>query len=65
MVPVWQGAFTGLLCGLAGAAVLEISCPLLERSHIIAWHLGAALTAALTGVIAAECFDEIQRRLWK
>ena len=59
---IWQGATTGLLCGLAGAAVLEVSCPFLERAHIIAWHLGAVLTAALMGVIASECVTEIQRR---
>ena len=60
---IWQGATTGLLCGLAGAAVLEIACPFLERTHIIAWHLGAVLTAALMGVIASECLTEVQR--WK
>lgn len=59
---IWQGATAGLLCGLVGAAVLEIACPFLERTHIIAWHLGAALTAMLTGVIASECLTEIQRR---
>ncbi|MEP6540208.1 MAG: NrsF family protein [Bryobacteraceae bacterium] len=63
---IWQGAATGLLCGFAGAAMLEIACPLLERSHIIAWHLGAVLTAALTGVIASECLNAVEkRRVWK
>ncbi len=59
---IWQGATAGLLCGLAGAAVLEFACPFLERTHITSWHLGAVLTSALTGVIASECFIEIRRR---
>ena len=62
---VWHGAATGLVCGFAGLAMVEIACPLLERTHIIAWHMGAVLTAALTGVIASECWNEIHRRFWK
>jgi hypothetical protein len=43
------GATVGLLAGLAGTAVLSIHCPILETSHVVAWHLGALATATLAG----------------
>ncbi len=46
---VGQGAITGLLAGLTGVMVLEIHCPILEKSHIVAGHLGAALTSTVAG----------------
>lgn len=46
---VGQGAITGLLAGLTGVMVLEIHCPILEQSHIVTGHLGAALTCTAAG----------------
>lgn len=43
------GASAGLLAGLAGTTVLSIHCPVLEASHVVAWHLGASAIAALAG----------------
>jgi hypothetical protein len=47
--PMAYGAMTGLLAGLTGLTVLELYCPYLDRLHISAAHLGAALTSALVG----------------
>ena len=45
LYPVSHGAMTGLLAGLVGVAVLEIYCPYLDRLHITAGHIGAAVTS--------------------
>jgi hypothetical protein len=49
--PGVTGATVGLLSGLTGVTVLEVYCPYLDRLHISAWHLGAALTSALVGAL--------------
>ncbi|MEP7353347.1 MAG: hypothetical protein ABI824_08985 [Acidobacteriota bacterium] len=59
---VAQCAATGLLAGLVGVAVLEIYCPYLDRLHIGAGHIGAALTASLVGAAVGAVLDRIERR---
>ena len=61
--PVSQGAMTGLMAGLVGVTVLEIHCPNLDRLHIVAGHLGAALTAVLVGTALSTVLCKIRRRL--
>jgi len=55
--PVSHGATAGLLAGLTGLAVLEIYCPYLDRLHISAGHIGAALTSTLVGAIVGVIKD--------
>ena len=57
MSPRMTGATAGLIAGLSGVTVLEVHCPLLEASHIIIWHLGAALLSALAGASLSSLLD--------
>lgn len=45
------GATAGLLAGLAGTMVLETNCPNVEGWHILTAHLGAAILAAVIGLV--------------
>ncbi|MEO5923826.1 MAG: NrsF family protein [Bryobacteraceae bacterium] len=49
-LPKTMGATVGLLAGLTGLAVREISCPNLNLLHIVAWHWSALLITSLIGV---------------
>lgn len=60
--PVSHGATTGLLAGLVGVTVLEIYCPYLDRLHISAAHIGAAVTSALAGAALGGIKSRIERR---
>ena len=51
------GLTTGLLAGLAGLAVLEIHCPVLETLHAMTWHLGGASLAAFVGAGCGRLAD--------
>ena len=48
--------------GLAGATVLEIYCPYLDRLHTSASHIGAAVTSLLVGTALGGIKSRIQRR---
>jgi len=48
--PAVTGVATGMLAGLAGAGVLELHCPNLDLLHILLWHLGVVLVAAISGL---------------
>jgi hypothetical protein len=48
------GALTGALCGLAGAAILALFCPLLNTPHIIVWHFAPIVIAAAAGAAIAS-----------
>jgi hypothetical protein len=61
--PVAHGATVGLLAGLAGATVLEIYCPYLDRLHTSASHIGAAVTSLLVGAAWGGIKSRIQRRV--
>jgi hypothetical protein len=58
--PVAHGATAGLLAGLAGATVLEIYCPYLDRLHTSASHIGAAVTSLLVGAAWGGIKSKIQ-----
>ena len=47
--PRVTGATAGLLAGLVGTSALELHCTILDASHILTWHLGVALLAAMIG----------------
>ena len=49
--PPMTGAAAGLFAGLAGTAVLELHCPNLNASHLIASHLGVALLGTMSGFL--------------
>lgn len=49
---VAAGALTGALAGLSGVALLETFCPNLNKYHVLAWHLGAALASTIVGTVA-------------
>jgi hypothetical protein len=59
--PVAHGATAGLLAGLAGVTVLEVYCPYLDRLHITAGHIGAAVTAMLAGAALGAIQRRVQR----
>ena len=61
--PIAHGGITGLLAGLTGVTVLEIYCPYLDRLHISAGHVGAAVTAALVGAALGGIKSRVERRL--
>jgi Negative regulator of sigma F len=46
------GALAGALAGISGLALLEIFCPNLNRYHVLAWHLGAAVASTIAGILA-------------
>ena len=60
--PVSHGATAGLLAGLVGVTVLEIYCPYLDRLHISAAHIGAAVTSTLVGAALGGIQSRIRRR---
>lgn len=49
--PRLHAASAGLLAGLAGIAVLELQCPLMDASHKLAGHATVVFTAALIGYV--------------
>jgi hypothetical protein len=61
LYPISHGAMTGLLAGLVGVAVLEIYCPYLDRLHISAGHIGAAVTSTLAGAAAGLITSRMRR----
>ena len=58
---VGHGTAAGLLAGLTGVMVLEIHCPILERAHIVAGHLGAALTCMAAGAALGYFYAALWR----
>lgn len=60
--PVTHGATAGLLGGLVGVTVLEIHCPYLDRLHISAGHLGAAVTSTLVGAAWGGLQNRLRHR---
>jgi hypothetical protein len=58
--PAITGAATGLLSGLVGTSALEIHCPNLHASHILAAHLGVAVLGAITGLLLGLVAENIK-----
>jgi hypothetical protein len=51
--PGWSGALAGLVSGSIALVVLETYCPLVERSHVLAWHGGVvAVSVVVSSVVA-------------
>ena len=61
--PVSQDAMSRLLVGIAGTTLLEIHFPYLDRLHISAGHIGAAVTAVLAGAAVTGIIRKIKPRL--
>ena len=57
--PLETGLLAGLFSGLAGFAVLALHCSFQNATHILVWHLGPMLVAALIGTAIAS----IHRRI--
>ena len=51
--PGWSGALAGLASGSVALVVLEAYCPLVERSHVLAWHGSVVLISVLLSSIVA------------
>ncbi|HJT87332.1 MAG TPA: NrsF family protein [Bryobacteraceae bacterium] len=52
--PVAAGTASGTLAGLAGLAMLEMHCPLLEAPHVMVWHVAVIPLSAGTGALAGR-----------
>jgi hypothetical protein len=52
--PVAAGATIGSFAGFAGVAVLALHCPIENSAHILVWHLGAMMLAAMAGIVVAD-----------
>lgn len=61
--PIALGGTAGLMAGLTGMTVLEIYCPYLDRLHISASHIGAAVTATLVGAALGGIKSVIEHRV--
>jgi hypothetical protein len=49
--PLSAAIAAGGLSGLLGVGVLALHCPILNAAHIIAWHVGSIVVAALFGAL--------------
>jgi hypothetical protein len=56
------GALAGALAGLSGLALLETFCPNLNRYHVLVWHLGAAVTSTIAGILAGIVAQRLDRQ---
>lgn len=54
------GAMIGSLAGLAGVAVLQFNCPILEAPHILVWHVGIVIVAATVGLLLGRLWSALQ-----
>lgn len=60
--PRVTGATAGLLAGLIGTSVLEITCLNFNALHIMMWHVGVAMLGALVGLVAGVTKELLVRR---
>jgi hypothetical protein len=51
--PGWSGALAGLISGSIALVVLEAYCPLIERSHVLAWHGSVVAVSVIVSSIFA------------
>jgi hypothetical protein len=52
--PVTAALARGTLAGLAGLAMLEIHCPILEASHVMLWHVAVLAVASAAEMLLAR-----------
>jgi hypothetical protein len=57
-----MGATAGAFAALMGIAVLEIHCPNLNLNHILVWHLGVLVVAAVAGAAIGSVVAVLRRR---
>jgi len=58
---ILQGCRAGVLAGLVGLTVLEISCPYINRLHVLVWHLGSAVVITAIGTAFSTLFSPSRR----
>ena len=52
--PITAALARGTLAGLAGLAMLEIHCPILEAAHVMLWHVAVLAVASAAGMLLAR-----------
>jgi hypothetical protein len=57
--PKLTAATAGGFAGLIGLTVLEVHCPILNRYHILIWHMGVVLLSMLGGLSLGAAWERI------
>jgi Negative regulator of sigma F len=57
--PKLTAATAGAFAGLIGLTVLEVHCPILNRYHILVWHIGVVLLSMLGGLSLGAAWERI------
>jgi hypothetical protein len=57
--PKLTTATAGGFAGLIGLTVLEVHCPILNRYHILVWHMGVVLLSMLGGLSLGAAWERI------
>ena len=57
--PKLTAATAGGFSGLIGLAVLVVHCPILNRYHILVWHMGVLLLSMLGGLALGAALERI------
>ncbi len=60
--PLRAATIFGAFAGLVGVAALALHCPILNAAHILVWHCGAILIAALFGAVIGAL--PLRTRVW-
>jgi hypothetical protein len=59
LAPKLTAATAGGFAGLIGLTVLEVHCPILNRYHILVWHMGVVLISMLGGLSLGAAWERI------
>jgi hypothetical protein len=57
--PRLTAATAGGFAGLIGLTVLEVHCPILNRYHILVWHMGVVLLSIVGGLSLGAAWERI------
>lgn len=52
--PVVTGGIGGMVAGLWGVSMLHLTCPMLTTPHLMLWHGGVLVVAAIVGAITGR-----------